>query len=463
MFISCLSFAQNKQVLYGFKDLPQSLMLNPGGKVNNDWYFGVPLLSHIHANIGSSELTVYDLFANDNIDFNQKLRQAIYRMQPNDFFTVNQQLEILSGGFAYGDSYEKNKYISFGFYQELDFIGYFPKDYAILAYEGNFNNTSRLFKANHLNFNAEVISVLHVGFNKKVNKDFTYGFRGKLYSSIANINSTNNKGGFVTEPGDDNLLRHVFSLDGGVRSSGLAQMYSDDDPSTEEEDISSLKKNILFGGNMGLGLDIGFTYQLNDQWYWDASLIDIGFISHRKDIENYELKGDYVFEGIDPLFPDNAGRSADEYWTEIEDDFDELFSIDTTSTKYTTMRPIKFNTSLNYSFGKKQEEDCNCIKEDSGYLNAVGAQLYGIARPKGPQLALTTYYYRRLFRGLDIKATYTIDSFSFSNIGAGISANMGGLNIYVMADNFLNFKNLYDAQSVSLQLGINYIFNKNEN
>jgi hypothetical protein len=78
-------------------------------------------------------------------------------------------------------------------------------------------------------------------------------------------------------------------------------------------------------------------------------------------------------------------------------------------------------------------------------------------------LALTAYYYRRFFKGLAFKAAYTIDSYSFNNLGLGISANIAGLNIYAMADNFLNFKNIYDAQSVSLQLGINYIFNKNEN
>lgn len=462
LFCASISFCQNKQLLYGFSEIPQSLLLNPGGKVSNDWYFGTPLLSHIHFNAGSSGITVYDLFADNDINFNEKLRRSIYGMEPNDFVTFNQQLEILSGGFAYGDSYEKNKYISFGLYQELDFIGYFPKDYAILAYEGNYNNTNRLFRANHLNLSAELISVLHVGFNKKVNNKLTYGIRGKIYSSVVNVNSTNNKGGFVTLPGENNLLQHVFDLDGGVRTSGLATILNDDN-SDLDEDIATLRKSLLFGGNLGLGFDVGFTYQINDQWHFDASLLDVGFIRHKKEVENYEVDGSYIFEGVDPLFPQSQGQTADAYWSEIEEEFEELFELDTTATKYTTIRPIKLNASLNYAFGRKQIKDCNCTDETGGYLNAVGAQLYAVNRPKAPQLALTAYYYRRLFKGLDVKAAYTIDSFSFNNLGLGISGNIGGLNIYAMADNFLNFKNIYDAQSVSLQLGINYIFNKNEN
>ena len=162
-------------MLYGFSEIPQALLINPGGKVTNDWYFGIPLLSHIHVNAGTTGSTVYDLFANDGIDFNAKLKTAIYSMKPTDFLSFNEQIEIFSGGFKFGNSFEKDQYISFGLYQEMDVIGYFPKDYAILAYEGNQSNINRVFDAGDLNASAELISVFHVGYNKKVNDDFTFG------------------------------------------------------------------------------------------------------------------------------------------------------------------------------------------------------------------------------------------------------------------------------------------------
>ena len=454
----CFSFSQNKQLLYGFSEIPQSLLVNPGGQVKNDWYFGIPLLSHIHANVGITGSTVYDIFANDGIDFNTKLQNAVYSMEPNDFFSANQQLEIFSGGFSFGSTYEKNEYLSFGLYQELDFIAYFPKDYAILALEGNQNNINRPFRANHFSATAEVISVLHLGYNKKVSDRFTFGVRGKIYSSIINLNSTKNEGRFITVPGQNNFYDHIFDLDLEVRTSGLASLT--DDESGSNSVVKDLKKRVLFGGNLGLGFDIGFTHQLNKRWSLDASLLDVGFISHTKDVENYKIEGNYVFEGINPIFPDTGnGQTAEEYWNDIEDNFKDIFTLDTTTTKYTTWRPIKLNTSLNYAFGKKKYKECNCLKEEDGYQNRAGLQLYAISRPKQPQLALTAYYYRRLFNGLQVKTTYTIDPYSANNIGLGMSANLGNLNFYIMADNFLEFKNLYNAQSVSLQLGFNYIFN----
>lgn len=455
----CFSFSQNRQILYGFSEIPQSLLLNPGGKVNNDGYFGVPLLSLVHIKGGTSGVTLYDVFADDGLDFNIKLQNAVFNMDSKDFFSVNQQLEVFSGGFAIGKTYEKKEYLSFGLYQEFDFILYFPKDYAVLALEGNQNNINRVFNASHLSTSAELVSVFHLGYNKKVNKKLTYGFRGKIYSSVLNVNSTKNKGSFVTAPGENNFYNHIFNLNLELRTSGLTSLIDND----SGFDTKDLTKRVLFGGNLGLGFDVGFTYQLNKQLTLDASLLDVGFISHTKDVENYAVKGDYVFEGINPIFPEIGGaQTADEYWSEIEEDFEELFALDTTTTKYTTWRPVKLNTSINYAFGKKTVEECNCLKDETTYLNAIGVQFFAMSRPKQPQVALTGYYYRRLFKGLRAKATFTLDSYSFNNLGLGISAHFGGMNFYVMADNFLQYKNIYNAQSVSLQLGFNYIFNKNE-
>lgn len=457
-----LCFTQNKQLLYGFEEIPQSLLQNPGARVDNHGYFGIPLLSHVHFNVGSSGISVYDLFAEDGRDFNFKLREAVARLKPTDFTTVTQQLEIFSGGFAFGSSFDKNEYISFGLYQEFDFINYFPKDYAVLALEGNQTNIGRVFDLSDLNLNADMLSVFHIGYNKRVNDKWTYGVRGKIYSSFANINSTNNQGRFVTQTGENNIYQHIFNLNLSARTSGIASLNSDDYEGGEE--LKIIRNRLLFGGNLGLGVDLGFTYQMTDQLYFDASLIDIGFIRHAKDIENYEVKGDLFFEGIDPLFPaSTSGQTADEFWSEIEEDFEELFNIEETTTKYTIWRPVKLNTSLNYAFGKKNIEDCDCTPEESPYLNRIGAHLFAVQRPKAPQLALTGYYYRRIFNGLSAKITYTLDTYSFNNLGLGVSANIFGLNIYVLADNLLQYQNIYDAQSLSLQFGLNYIFRNHEN
>ncbi len=456
----CVVNAQNKQLLFGFNDIPQSVLINPSTTLDNKWYVGFPLLSHIHSNAGSSGVSAYDLFADDGRDFNSKLRDVIFSLEENDFFTLNQQLDIFSGGFSYGKGIEKDNYLSFGMYLETDIIAYHPKDYTILAYEGNANNIGRIFDIGDLNATGEVVSVLHLGTTKKVNDKLTIGARGKIYSSVFNVNSTKNRGSFITQEGDNNFLEHIFDLDLSVQTSGIRSL-TEDANSDVSDDIKAIRKRLLLGGNLGLGLDLGLTYQATDQLQFEASLQDFGFIRHTKDIESYSVKGKYTYEGINPIFPEvDDGQTAEEYWNEVADNFEDLFEVDSITAKYTTWRPLKLNAALRYAFGKKVSKDCNCLTKDSGYINAIGAQLYAVNRPKQPQLALTAYYYRRVFKGLRMKVTYTLDSFSYTNIGLGMSTDIGPVNFYLLADNLLDYQNLAKAQSVSLQFGLNLVFGR---
>ena len=247
--------AQNKQLLYGFKEVPQQILLNPGAQVDYRGYIGVPLLSHIHFSAGITGFSAFDVFADDGKDFNQKIRDVVYDMDAKDFFGFNQQLDIFSAGLTLRTSLEDMVFISFGLYQESDVFSYFPKDLAVLAYEGNFNNLNRRFDFGQLNVSAEVLSVFHIGVNKKINSKWTLGLRGKVYSSIAQASSTENKGSFITYPSANNNLNHIFDLDMKLQTSGLSFL---DEPNASAG-TAILKKRLLFGGNLGVGVDLGFT------------------------------------------------------------------------------------------------------------------------------------------------------------------------------------------------------------
>lgn len=459
VFVSLHS--QNKQLLYGFKEVPQQLLLNPGGQVDYRGSIGVPLLSHIHLNAGITGFSAYDIFADDGRDFNQKIREVAYSMDSKDFVVVNQQLDIFSAGFSVNTSLEDKLFVSFGMYQESDIFSYFPKDYAVLVYEGNYNNLNKLFDLGQLSVSAEVLSVFHLGVNKKINSKWTLGFRGKVYSSIAQASSTDNIGSFITIPGANNNLKHVFDLDMKLQTSGISSLR---EPNASNE-LEVLKKRLLFGGNLGVGIDLGFTHQPAPEWTIDASLQDIGFINYSKDVKTYILDGDLEYDGIQSVFPQIvSGQTAQDYWDEVQKDFEDLFEIDSTTTSYTKWRPIKLNSSVSYNFGRKIDKECNCLDQsDPAFQNRVGAHLFAMKRPNHLQWALSLFYYRRFYKNLQLKTTYTVDEFSFTNFGLGMSAALGPVQFYIMADNLLEYQNLAKSQSVSLQLGFNYIFKNNEN
>ncbi|WP_415373796.1 DUF5723 family protein [Patiriisocius sp. Uisw_017] len=179
-------YSQNKQVLYNWEATQQLLMLNPGAVVSYHSHYGIPFLSQVHLRGGSSGVSVFDIFANDGVPINTKIEQMIFELDSRDFFTATAQVEILSIVWITKD----DTYISFGMYQEADAIVYFPKDFAILFSEGNRDFLNYSFNFDNISFRADLTSVFHVGFNKKISDKLTAGIRFKMYSSMLNITST---------------------------------------------------------------------------------------------------------------------------------------------------------------------------------------------------------------------------------------------------------------------------------
>ncbi len=454
----CSLYSQNKETLYDFTDLPQSLMLNPGAEVNFEYHAGVPFLSQIHVNAGLRGASLYDVFADDGRNINDKIEITLNELTSNDYLTFTQQLEL----FNFGWESKKNKsiYFSGGIYQELDVIGYFPKDFAVLAYQGNQDFLNQPFRFSNINGSGELLTVYHFGYNKKVNKKLTFGARAKLYSSMFHIRSAKNKGTFTTieTSQGSNIYQHVVSnADVTLRTSGYASLRDiEGETSSAEvkEVVNKLIGRALLGGNLGVGVDIGFTYKIEDQLAVTGSINDLGAVLYAKDVETYSARGNYVFEGFETPIQ-FSGQNPQNFLDELE----EAIPLDTLSTAYVTMRPLKVNGSVKYSFNRYDDGTCNCYLEGEQppYMDAVGVQLFTQFRPKRPQYAASLFYYKRLFSFLRTKVTYTIDDYSYYNIGFLLSTHIDKINFYISANNLLEYTNLAKARGVSLQLGFNLI------
>ena len=463
MFWIVSLLSQNKEVLYGLEETPQAMLLNPGSRISYEYHFGVPLLSHIHVNGGSSGVSVYDIFQESSLDINTRISNKIFELENTDFFTATQQFEILNFGWKN----KKNYYFSGGIYQEFDFILYFPKDLAILAWEGNANYIGKEFNLGEINVSGDLLTVYHFGVNKKINKKITVGGRAKLYSSMLSFSSTSNSGTFVTIPSEsgDNIYDHIVSnATINVNTSGITSLS---DLDTRTQVINKLLGRSFFGGNLGIGVDLGATYEINEKWTASASILDLGAIFHKKNIESYQVSGEYNLDGIELLFPPlGNGDSSLPYYEDLIDDIGAAFTIDTIYNSYIQMRPVKMYASVKYNFGQAigGDKTCNCLKmgENQKYNQSIGFQYFSIIRPKGPQIAATLFYYHRLSDYFSVKATYTADSYSYSNVGLGLITNIKMVNFYIVADNLQWYSNLAKAKSVSLQFGFNIIIDKNE-
>ncbi len=460
-------YAQNKQLLYDFLEIPQALMLNPGMITNYEWHAGIPMLSGISGQGGTSGLTVNDIFANDGIDVNQKVRdRAVFGQTFRDDVTGTYQVEVFSGGFR-GKNKPQN-YYSFGLYHEGYVINYWPGDLAILAYEGNANRIGRRFDLSHLKTRGQILNVFHFGINRQINPKWVLGGRAKLYSGILDFNSTNNRGYFVTSRGADNLLSNTLVADMQLRTSGLEaiRVALDDDSGNGISDVTGVfAKRGLFGGDLGVGLDLGFTYNLNRQTLITGSILDLGLMFHTTDARNFTLDGSATIEGVELILPDALADPDADLWQQLVDDIEALIPFRENDRSYVTFRPVQLYASIrhNWEVPDQKARDCGCnyIEDDSErnfyYINSAGGQVHIINRPRGPQPSLTGFYQRRFGNTLALKGTYTVDRYTWTNLGLGISLQAGMFNFYLIGDNLLGYSNVPASHYASFQLGFNII------
>ena len=439
------SFSQNKQVLYDFAGLPQTLLLNPGLETDYKFHIGMPLLSGISSEIKSTGFSLSEIFSVNNNTINDKISAVLNKIDANDYLKVNTQIEVFSAGFRF----DKKTYVSFGFYQELDAIGYLPKDALTLINQGNTSYLNKSFSISEMIYKLDVLGVIHAGISRKVSDKLTLGGRFKVYSSALNLETTNNSGTFTTRLGNNNIyVHHLDNVNFNTRTSGLI--------SNNEyiSDASTYIENSLLGGNLGAGIDLGFTYHVTPQLQLSGSLIDLGFVQHTKNIKNKLIVGSFTFEGIEFEFDSNRN-----YWGELDAALKEQLPIVDNQDSYTSWRPAKLNVAIKYSFGEKRSKYCydNTLKDF--YTNAFGAQLYSVFRPLRQQFAFTSFYEKSFSNKLQAKITHTIDDYSYYNIGVGVSAKIWKINFYGILDNLTKLSDISTSNNVSLQFGFNLLFN----
>jgi hypothetical protein len=448
LFSFILNFSQNKQILYGFAELPQTLLLNPGAETHFKYHIGVPLLSSFSSEFSSSGIILSELFLSDGRAINEKILEVLTTLDTRDYIKFNTQIEVLSGGYRYDHA----TYVSFGFYNEIDAISYSPKDVIALLNEGNATYLNRSFDLSQLLYKLDVIGVLHVGITKEINKKITLGGRFKMYSSGLNMETSNNSGTFTTVNGSNNIFTHYLdNLDVNLRTSG----YVGTDNETVS-DPSTVMKNSFLGGNLGIGFDIGMTYTISKQLEFTGSLLDVGFVNNKDNIKTSFAKGSYVFEGIEFLYDPSITPN---YWADLETDFKEKVLRGDNQDSYISWRPAKVNMALKYSFGDVKSKYCYDNTYKDFYSNAFGIHLNTVFRDLSPQLEFTGFYEKSFTEKLHAKVTYTIDNYSFYNIGFGVASQIGKINFYGMVDNILQFNDIASTNSISLQLGVNLIFN----
>lgn len=177
LLVFCFGTVISQQQLnFSFAENPNTLMLNPGAETNFSKHYGIPFFSGLNVIIGSTNVVLDDLFNDGGSTFQTMFERTLTQLKPEDFININTTIDVLNAGYRLNE----RDYLSFGFYQELDAIIYFPEDIVDLAYYGNNRFLNRTFSLSQLNAKAQILGVFHVGISRKISKKLNLGARFKI-------------------------------------------------------------------------------------------------------------------------------------------------------------------------------------------------------------------------------------------------------------------------------------------
>lgn len=468
LFVLGGAYAQPQPLLFGYDEIPVSLMQQPGAAVEMDWHLSVPGLSSWEFTAGASGVTLDELTGTVAEDFNQRFEEKVIQgLNKNDVIYTHLKSHLFFAGFR--NAKRPSDYYSFGLYATAFFINYWPEDIVQLAYYGNagLDNRGRRFELDHIKQRGEVMAVWHFGLNRKVNERLYVGARFKLYKEMVHWSSTSNSGYFVTTEGSNNTVRNTLVADFELRTSGIESfrdVYRDGDLNNTETLTRLVLDRGLFGGNFGLGVDLGFTVFQRSDLRIQASINDLGVMRHTDGVKNYRLLGASSIEGLEVLLPEEIFSSLDP-WQELLDQVTAEMPFENLEEPYWSMRPFTAHFGLQRDFGppmsrRKARDACNCDPPDKkhplpDYMNSYGGVISFLYAPRGPQPSISGYFTRRVGRNLSLRATYTANKFSATNIGLGMEGRLGPVQLYLTADNLLGYRNLFNSHTQTFMFGLN--------
>ena len=431
--------AQHDLTSYQLGNVPQRLFQNPAFIPRQHAYIGVPVLSGIQAAY-ANPFTYNDVLSrdgNDSLTFD--VENFLGKMSKNRPLRLNSSVNILS----VGSMISKDRFfIDFSIRERVSQSVMIPENLFYLLWYGN--AAPQLF-GTHVNISPVINAVAYdeYGFTfagYAMKKKLTYGVKVKYLSGRFNINTRKSDFDFYTDTATYNV--HLSS-DLEVQTSGVDQI---------EHYFDNSINSLIFPGNHGFSIDLGFNYEINDKFTVNASMLDLGFINWRQQTltqVSHEPGKEFNFSGLNIKDFVEMFKDPIKFGKKVEDSLRKLIRIDSIyDVSYTTMLPLRFNVGGSYTLNDHHRFNLllNSISWGKDFHPAISASY--------------NYNYKRF---LELMVSYNIFNNQFTNIGGGVSVSAGPIQFYLISDNIPGLLFYKSTNNYSLQFGINIILGRNRN
>ena len=466
--------SQENQTLY-YMGLPQSRLMNPALQSSCGFYLGLPGVSSVYFNYSNNSFSPDDFIFKGTGEYADSLITILHpSYEINDFLdklpkrlyiSPEAHVQLFAFGFRSGDTY-----FTFDITEKANSFLSLPKDFMTLAFHGNSAFVGGTADFSDLTFDMTEYRQYGMSLSKKINKNLSFGAKGKLLFGKANLSLKNADLGITIDEGSP--FTHILHSDVSLNVSAPITVFPDSEGFVDsicvemgEDTLGFILDFALNTGNVGFAVDLGAIYNIGDYFTLSASVVDLGYINWKQDVHNFVSKGTYNFEGIDasPEFDVTdtltLGEVADAMLDSIADIFKPLEQEET----YRTMLPTRIYLGGTFNVSEKL---------NLGFLSR--SQIY-----KGKiQQALTISANTNLGNALMTSVSYTMSNNSYNNLGVGLSFRGGPFQFYFVSDhipvtfNKIQFEDDGDGdvtsfpfptnlKRINIRFGLNFVFGCN--
>jgi len=431
----CLIKAQQNLTLFLMHDVPQANFVNPAVSYKCKWIVGFPALSSVHANYNNSAFS-----------FNEGLRydsgtDSLYL----NFDEVVGQLnntEIVASTVHYTPLYAgfwlKDNWLTLSVTEKVTSFNTMPKEAAELMWYGNTPFVGREASLSGLRINGYHYREYSLGLARDVSDRLSLGVHAKLLFGKGSAYTPKTTGGLTTDANNFGLL---IDLNTTIHSSFPIVVELDDEGYVDnielQEDIDWMSY-MMNKKNLGVGFDFGFIYRYSDKTTFSGSLLNVGLIGWKTDVNSFVSDGTFAFTGTDSSTDFNSG----DYAQELADSLRHQFLPVPDNEGFTTRLTPELYLGATHSLNK--------------HLNA-GAVFYSrIQRNKiMPAFTLSANTYD--YKVLNASVSYTAINGDYFNIGAGLGLKMGVFHLHAAADNLFGFMKLENQRNLNLRFGLSIV------
>lgn len=451
--------AQVMNSLYFMPGVPQSNRINPSYQPDAGFYFGIPGISPIRAEISSSSLSLGDIIfphpSEDSlITFLHPLADKeafLKKLKPLNYVISDVGTSLFSLGFRTGAGF-----FSLDVTTRVDGNLYIPGDLARLAIEGA--SEGQTYMLDGIGAELSGFEEISLGWSGNIGRKVQIGVRGKFLFGIGNFSTTQSQLSLTTS--EEAWSIHSKMLFNA--SLPFAEVVYDEDGMIEDividEDLQNMNPFTLARfafnkNNLGAGIDLGISYRPGERWLLSASLLDLGMVQWKDNVHtgSYEIDYEYTSLEVDPFdfINDNADidNYADSTLTALADTL--LGGLDLARGQAYSTR-LNSKLYLGASWYATPNINFGLLSRTDFLRNAVVEQVTASANFSAGRI-------------LNFTLSYSYINSYFKNLGAGISLNAGPLNLYLVSDNALNAVFWpQETRSANFWFGMNLVFGYSE-